>query len=54
MALREYECPTDGRFEVIVVGLTQEFQTCPKCGDPAMLVEWSVPARRNPSHGIQT
>lgn len=51
MPIREYVCPKHGKFEIVVIGLTQEFQMCPVCKDPAIVVEFSVPAKRNPRYG---
>jgi len=54
MAIREFECAIHGRFERIDIGLkVLPKAICPVCGEDATYVEFSVPARRNPEHGLQ-
>ena len=61
MAIREFHCPEHGRFEKIVIGgkVHAESHECPYdlgenryCGIESPLVEFSIPAKRNPEHGI--
>ena len=53
MPIFEFTCPKGhGKFELITL---EKFDTmmCPKCGEESEKVEWSVPAKRNPEHGLQ-
>lgn len=62
MAIREFYCGEHGRFEKIVLGSLDEARKgaeCPYdlgenryCGMTASLVEFSLPAKRNPEHGL--
>jgi hypothetical protein len=64
MPIYEYECPIHGKFEKILMGqFDQTSVPCPfsdpinyegqleKCWHRGRLVEFSVPAKRNPRHG---
>lgn len=51
MAIRTYQCSKGHSVERINAPDTVK---CPTCGAKAKAVEWEVPARRNPAHGIQT
>jgi len=53
MPIFEFVCPKGhGKFELITL---EKYDTmmCPKCGEESEKVEWSVPAKRNPEHGMQ-
>ncbi len=57
MPLREFICPKCGKFESYVSStIPPPTRPCPnpKCKERGKLVEFSVPARRNPDKGIQT
>jgi len=56
MALYEFECPKcKERIERIVWGdIRKPFPRCQECNLAMKMVEFSVPARRNPEKGIQT
>ena len=56
MPLFEFECPEcKERIEEYTSGrIDKRVPLCPKCGRAMMEeVEYSVPAKRNPEHGIQ-
>lgn len=56
MPLFEFECPEcKERIEEYTSGrIDKRVPLCPKCGQAMMEdVEYSIPAKRNPEHGIQ-
>ena len=57
MPIREYECPEHGKFERVEIfasgNMNQQNSKCPKCGQFGKPVDFSIPAKRDPSYGIQ-
>lgn len=56
MPLREYVCPIcKTKFDRLSHKFDEDSDTypCPQCGHMGELVEFSVPAKRDPDHGIQ-
>ncbi len=54
--LYEFKCPIHNKtIEVIWNATKKELPICPVrgCKEPLVQVEFSVPARRDPAHGIQ-
>lgn len=53
MPLFEYKCPKCGQVMERFHVTPKERIVCTNCNNYAPRVEWSVPAKRDPSHGIQ-
>lgn len=55
MAIFEFECPNcKERVERLTFGhIERPAPLCAKCGTLTHQIEFSVPAKRNPEHGIQ-
>jgi hypothetical protein len=54
MPLIEFECPKCcAKVERIVFGQIEKPEPMCECGNQMQVIEWSIPARRNPEKGIQ-